>query len=145
MDSSTNVFSHNFQSTINYPFDGRQCYKVRANEILNDLGNKNQSISNELCVQSNPLIYVPNAINVNGFNNTWKPIINMVDFSEVKISIYNRNGELIFSIFNHYDSWSGLNQITGSLAASGIYVYVIELRNAIDQIFTNKGHITVLN
>ena len=145
LDSSNNVFSHNFQSTINYPFDGRQCYKVRANEIINDFGDKNQSISNELCIQSNPLIYAPNAINVKGLNNSWKPIINMVDFSEVKISIYNRNGELIFSMFNHYDSWSGLNQITGSLAASGIYVYVIELRNGTDQIFTKKGHITVLN
>ena len=87
---------------------------------------------------------MPNAINVNGVNNSWKPIINMVDFSDIKISIYNRNGELIFSIYNHYDSWNGLNQITGALASSGIYVYVIELRNTNEQIFTKKGHITVL-
>tara|TARA_B100001287_G_scaffold237831_1_gene210994 strand:+ start:21562 stop:23601 length:2040 start_codon:yes stop_codon:yes gene_type:complete len=144
LDSSESSFFHYFENQIAFPFDGKQCYKVIANETINDFGISSQSMSNELCIQHPPLAYVPNALNINGLNNQWKPIINMIDFSEMKVSIYNRNGELIFYFTDSNGFWDGSIMSSGEIAPNGIYVYLIEIKNNSNQSFIKKGNITLL-
>lgn len=144
-DSSNLSFSHDFEDFISYPFDGKQCYKVLAIENNNDLGVMGQSVSNELCFQHPPLVFIPNAININGLNNNWKPIINMIDFFDYKVMIFNRNGELIYQLNNYDDSWNGTILETGRLAPIGVYIYLIEFKNSSSQSFVKKGHITLVN
>ena len=145
LDSSQTAYSHYFEDQIFFPFDGKQCYKVIANEIINDYGISSQSVSNELCLQHQPLVYAPNALHISGLNNYWKPVINMVDFSNLKVSIFNRNGELIFNFTNPDGFWDGTVLETGNIAPNGVYVFLIEIKNNSDQSFIRKGSITLLN
>ena len=143
---SNNNFSytHDFNNLVNYPFDGKLCYKIIANEASNDLGINGQSISNELCIEHSPIIYVPNAINLKGINNKWKPSVNLIDYSEYKVSIFNRLGQLIFELNNVHEFWDGTILNSGQFAPLGIYVFLIELKNSRGQLITEKGSITLI-
>ena len=77
-------------------FDGRICYQVIAEEFQNSIASNGESRSNIFCIQNEPLVFVPNAISLSGTENYWKPVINMIDFSEYSVSIFNRLGALIF-------------------------------------------------
>ena len=137
-------YSHDFNHLVNYPFDGKLCYKIIANEASNDLGINGQSISNELCIEHSPIVYVPNAINLKGINNKWKPLINLIDYSEYKVSIFNRVGQLIYELNNINEFWDGTILNSGRIAPLGIYVFLIELKNSRGQFITEKGSITLI-
>ena len=57
------------------------------------------------------LFLFPNAISLNGVENYWKPIINMIDFSEYSVSIFNRLGALIFNSDDINEAWYGTTLI----------------------------------
>jgi gliding motility-associated-like protein len=69
----------------------------------------------------------------------------MIDFSELKVSIFNRNGELIFNFTDPNAFWNGTVLETGNIAPNGVYVFLIEIKNNSDQSFIKKGSITLLN
>ena len=135
---------HDFSNLINQSFDGRLCYKVMAYETQNINGTNGVSSSNTFCIQNDPLVFIPNAIDLRGAANYWKPVINMIDFSDYKVSIYNRRGELI-SFFDDINGfWDGKVLNSDVIVPMGVYIYQVEFKNPDGKYFHKKGHITLI-
>ena len=87
---------------------------------------------------------IPNAIDLRGSVNYWKPVINMIDFSDYKVSIYNRHGELISFLDDINQFWDGKVLNSDLTVPMGVYVYQIEFKNPEGKYFHKKGHITLI-
>lgn len=144
LDSFEISHQHDFSDLVNSLFDGRLCYKVMAFESQNSSGVSGVSSSNTHCFQNDPLIFIPNAIDLRGMVNYWKPVINMIDFSDYKVSIFNRYGELIAYLDDINQFWDGRVRNTDILASVGVYIYQIEFKNPAGKYFHRKGHITLI-
>ena len=143
LDSLEFKYFHDFNNLVSFNFDGRICYQVIAEELQNSSGNNGESSSNIFCIQNDPLVFVPNAISLSGIENYWKPIINMIDFSEYSVSIFNRLGVLIFNSDDTNEAWYGTT-LSNNFAPMGVYVYQIEFKNSEGKYFHKKGHITLI-
>ena len=56
------------------------------------------SISNEVCLTLPPVVWIPNALVHNGFNNTWKPSVVFADVTEYRVDVvFSRWGDLIWT------------------------------------------------
>ena len=143
LDSLEFKYFHDFNNLVSSNFDGRICYQVIAEEFQNSSGNNGESSSNIFCIQNEPLVFVPNAISLSGIENYWKPIINMIDFSEYSVSIFNRFGALIFNSDDINEAWYGTT-LSNNYAPMGVYVYQIEFKNSEGKYFHKKGHITLI-
>ena len=89
-------------------------------------------------------VYVPNAFtpNQSWINENFKPI-HKCTFSEYKLQIYNRWGELIFETFDPEEFWDGV--YLGKDVQQGVYVWILfyvdkKTKRAIPQ----RGTITLL-
>ena len=87
---------------------------------------------------------MPNAIYISGINNTWKPVVNLIDFSDYTVSIYNRLNHLVFQSSNKDEAWDGTYFDSNNFVPLGVYIYVIEFRSARGDYKRRQGHITVI-
>jgi gliding motility-associated-like protein len=73
-------------------------------------------------------VYIPTAFspNGNGLNDTWF-IPALSAYTEFRVSVYNRYGELIFQTVNNNKPWDG--KYKGIPQASGAYVYMVDIRD----------------
>ena len=143
LDSLEFKYFHDFNNLVSSNFDGRICYQVIAEEFQNSIASNGESRSNIFCIQNEPLVFVPNAISLSGAENYWKPVINMIDFSEYSVSIFNRLGALIFDSDDINEAWYGTT-LSNNFAPMGVYVYQIEFKNSEGKYFHKKGHITLI-
>ena len=102
------------------------------------------STSNIKCLQNEPIVFIPNALDLNGVVNYWKPIIKMIDFSDYKVSIYNRHGVLIALLDNIDQVWDGSVMNSSNYASMGVYLYQVEFKNPAGKYFHRKGQITLI-
>ena len=143
LDSLEFKYFHDFNNLVTSNFDGRICYQVIAEEFQNSIASNGESRSNIFCIQNEPLVFIPNAISLSGAENYWKPVINMIDFSEYSVSIFNRLGALIFDSYDINEAWYGTT-LSNNFAPMGVYVYQIEFKNSEGKYFHKKGHITLI-
>ena len=61
-----------------------------------------------------------------GSEATWK-IMNIENYPSAIVSIYNRNGFLVYSKMNYQNDWAGTFDQTGDLLPAGSYYYRIEV------------------
>ncbi len=91
-----------------------------------------------------PDIYIPNSFTPNGdgLNDEFK-IVSLKEFSEFKMSIYNRWGELLFESTDKNKGWDGT--FKGKYVPYGVYVYLVTgtIKDTNEQIKRN-GTVTVL-
>ena len=137
-------YLHDFTNFLEPLFDGRICYQISAIENQSSFGSSGISTSNIKCLQNEPIVFIPNALDLNGVANYWKPIIKMIDFSDYKVSIYNRQGELIAFLENIDQVWDGKIINSNNLATMGVYVYLLEFKNPSGKQFHKKGQITLI-
>ena len=123
LDSNELNYVHEIESFVVDPFDGQVCYRVLASENYNSFGTSDESFSNEICVEQDPLVFIPNALIIGGVNNQWKPILNLYDFNSFKVSIYNRLGQLVKELNSQEDYWDGTVMNTNQIAPMGVYVF----------------------
>ena len=123
--------------------DGRFCYRIESRPALNDsiLGLP-LVISNEVCLAYEPLIWIPNAMVYDGFNNEFKPVISFAGMKEYDFEIYSRWGDLVFSTDNPSESWNG--RFGDRAAQEGPYFYTITLRDSRDRSFQYEGTLLLL-
>lgn len=98
--------------------------------------------SAEVQVLFEPIIYVPNAFSPDGdsFNNTFKAIgHNIVVF---KMQIFNRWGELIYTMNSLDDEWDG--SYNGELVLDDVYVWQILYTDLNDKDYEMRGHVVLL-
>ena len=61
-----------------------------------------------------------------GNEATWK-IMNIDNYPGSKVSIFDRNGLLVYKKINYQNNWAGTFQQTGDLLPAGSYYYIIEI------------------
>lgn len=122
--------------------DGEFCYYVEAVEASNSFGLAETSQSNIQCAFQNPLVYIPNAIMINGINDTWKPVMNLLDFSTYNVKIMGRLGHIVFESNNSNSSWDGTYK--GTYVPSGMFIYQVSFYDGKGNFHVKKGHITVV-
>ena len=77
---------------------GDFCYLIEATDALpGPAGSINYAFSNELCLQQEPVVWIPNAILIGGVNNTFQPVVSFADFANYRMEIHNRWGDVLFS------------------------------------------------
>jgi gliding motility-associated-like protein len=99
-------------------------YLVRA---LQDANANIYSWSNEIFFEYTPQLYLPNAFRPEGRNPVFKPVAVNADFSEYRMDVYNRWGELVFSSYEFGQGWDG--RINGSEAPVGVYVCILNYKS----------------
>ena len=54
-------------------------------------------------------------------------IINIENFPNSKVYVYNPNGQLVFSKTGYNNDWSGTYQETGEFLPAGAYYFIVEV------------------
>ena len=63
---------------------------------------------------------------VSGNEATWK-VINIENYPNAKVSIYDRNGLQVYMKINYQNDWAGTFDQTGNLLPAGSYYYRVEV------------------
>jgi gliding motility-associated-like protein len=123
--------------------DGRFCYRISSRPHRNDstLGLP-WVVSNEVCLAYEPLIWIPNAMVYDGYNNQFRPIISFAGLKEYDVDIYSRWGDLVFSTDNPSESWNG--RFGDRAAQEGPYFYTITIRDGKERSFQYEGTVLLL-
>lgn len=137
-------YNDDISNIVGTNIGGEFCYFVKAVESLNSFGIEETSSSNIACAYQDPIVYAPNAIIIGGHNNTWKPIVNLIDYSSYELRIFNRFSEVIFHTTNSNTPWDGRHKKNGKLVQQGVYIYQITFRKADGEFKEVRGHITLM-
>lgn len=122
---------------------GLYCYTVEAVEnIGNGYPIKGLSFSNQICLQINSQIWIPNAFMVNGINNVFKPVVNAVDSDSYLMKIYSRWGDTIFTSEDPNIGWDGRKN--GTLLQEGQYGYFISVKDGRGKLYEQRGSFVML-
>jgi len=122
-------------STTVYP----QLETVYTATVTDENGCKNWA---EVPIIFEPLIFVPNAFTPDGddFNNYFQAIAHNID--EFEMLIFNRWGEMIYTMQNLEDYWDG--SYMGSLVVDDVYVWQIVYTDLKGIAYELRGHVVVL-
>lgn len=121
---------------------GQFCYKVEAFESINSFNLSETATSNTACDNQNPLIYIPNAMIIGGYNDTWKPVANLLDFESYLVRVYTRFGEVIFETSDQNKAWDGTYK--GGDVPLGVYVYQVTFKSGDGSYQDLRGTVTVI-
>ena len=111
-------------------------------ENINNFGISETSFSNRTCVNHNPIVYVPNGLFIGGINNTWKPVVSLIDFSSYDVKVLGRQGHIVFSSTDANQEWDG--NYKGKYVPIDVYVYQLTFVDAEGQFYEYSGHVTVV-
>lgn len=91
-----------------------------------------------------PLIYTPDAFSPNGdgLNDGFRSFSS--GYSEFRLDIYDRWGNLVFRSVDAYEWWDGINENTGDPSPQGTYVWVVKFRSTEGEYIERKGTVTLL-
>lgn len=117
----------------------RQIMRYRIKTIINPSTNL-VSYSNIVEVSQKFKIFFPNAFKPGGINNVFAP--KGLFINKFRMIIYDRSGQEMFVSNNFTEGWDGTYK--GSLAASGTYVYVVELEDFLGEKFNTKGSFVLI-
>lgn len=138
-------FTENIRNSGERNIEGAVKYLVEARENgTNPLGIKGVSRSNEVVVNIETRMYLPNAFtpNKDGRNDYFAPVLDFIP-EEYRMFIYDRTGKILFRSLDPLVGWDGSVNGSGK-AREGVYVYHIEYLsyNGTRQIAT--GNVTLV-
>ncbi|MFM7683240.1 MAG: gliding motility-associated C-terminal domain-containing protein, partial [Bacteroidota bacterium] len=125
--------------------EGKFCYRVKASSVpVNEFPNETfESYSNQVCIDYDPLIWVPNSFVVDGFNRTFFPVISFADTTTYRMIIYSRWGDVIFDTNSYSTPWDG--QMRKDYVHENEYVYHIMIENHQGILHERRGTVLLLN
>lgn len=123
--------------------DGQFCYYISALEGSNPYNLRFASNSNVACVAITPLVYIPTAFTPGGFNPIFKPVVSFTDIKDYRFSIVDRTGRVVYFTNDSEAGWNG-DHSNGEQAATGVFVYVLEIKDGNDQELVFRGNLTLL-
>jgi CHU_C Type IX secretion signal domain len=128
-----------------YQEDGLFFYRVRAIGWDNDLelDTTFKSWSNEIVMLQTPKVFVPNALMINGVNNTFGPVISFSPLTRYEMFVYSKWGDVIFKSEDYNVRWDGRDE-GGDYVPQGVYTYYIRYSKGSDELSSVKGLVTVL-
>ncbi len=120
------------------------CYAVRAleNAPTPSYPRRDTSYSNIQCITADPIVFFPNAIQLNGYNNTFFPKGTFIDTAASSFIIYNRWGQIVFETHNIEKAWDGKEN--GEFVQSDVYLYRATIVGLNGKVLYFDGTITVL-
>lgn len=124
---------------------GQFCYRIQAySEPISYFPNETfSSFSNKKCLDQEPLIWIPNAMMINGENELFYPVISFADTTQYTLNIFSRWGDYVFETNKLSDKWDGkING--GDYVHENAYVYYITVKNGVGVLYERRGTITVL-
>lgn len=109
--------------------------------LANDAPAKKIDIPEEELPEASDL-FIPNAFTPGeATNNVFKPESEK-QISDFEMKIFSRGGMQVFSCKNINQGWNGY--VKGSLAPSGVYVYIITYKDSKNKKHTQKGSLMLL-
>jgi gliding motility-associated-like protein len=142
LNASQLYYEDDVSGFIGTTANGLFCYYVKAVENENTFGFSSESFSNSVCTSMQPIVFVPNALMIGGINDTWLPIVNLLNFDSYHVRIYTRFGEVIFETSDPYQAWDGRHK--GQLVQLGVYVYQITFDTGNGKFEDIRGALTVV-
>ena len=123
--------------------EGNFCYRIMAIEGSgNAFNDPKKAFSNVSCATQEPLIWIPNAIVLDGFNKIFKPVAGFLDFTRYQMKIVNRWGQVIFTSNSLDQGWDGTQN--GKRVLQGVYFYFITFYDGAGNNYIRKGDLYVL-
>jgi hypothetical protein len=134
-----NVLSYQDDVSDFVPNQGKFSYYVQAVEGAgNPYGFAELSNSNIVDVYHGDSIFIPNAFAPRGLNKVFLPITQYVEKTDYKVSIFNRFGQQIWATESDTEGWDGNG------CQEGIYIYVVELKNAYGEYKEYRGTVMLI-
>lgn len=122
---------------------GEFCYLVEAVDANpGPNGGVNYALSNTTCLSVPPVIWVPNAITVEGFNPVFKPVISYANLTTFRMEIYSRWGDVIFATDDIELGWDGT--VNGAIVQEGAYGYTLWVQDGAGAQHVRSGLVNVL-
>jgi len=84
-------------------------------------------------------VFTPNG---DGINDTWQVVSGGNCTKAVEVSVFNRNGALVFHSANYNNAWDGT--FNGKGLPDGTYYWVIRYTYLTSRAVTAKGNVTIL-
>ncbi len=124
---------------------GKFCYFVEAHEKNNPYGIMGVSKSNDICLISEPVFWMPNAFapasNITK-NRYFQPFLSFGGFEDYNLQIFNKLGSLIFESNELKIGWDG--KIQNENAPMGVYPYIIRYSNGNGEVKEITGGVTLV-
>ncbi len=141
-DSTGKYYEHDVAEIT--PPDGTICYFIEAIEGSgNQYGFAEKSYSNVICLEQEPVLYIPNAFVFGGLSENFGPkgiYENMT--AEYNFSIWNRWGEKIFETKTPGQNWDATYK--GRKVPIGVYVYMLDYTSVKGKSINRIGIVTVI-
>ncbi|MFN8309587.1 MAG: gliding motility-associated C-terminal domain-containing protein [Chitinophagales bacterium] len=143
-DQNTGSFKDSLYNFLDQT--GHFCYRIEARYAISlpDAGYTDTllSSSNEVCIDHNPVIYIPNAFVPNGVNSVFKPKIIFGDPGNYTLQIFNRYGGNIFESNDPNVGWDGNDH--GKPVQQGGYAYRIHFTTGDGVEIDRKGIVLLI-
>ena len=123
--------------------DGDFYYRIHAIEKGVDGNEPSISISNELNLPVDAIIWIPNAIVIGGYNDVFKPMVSFALVEEYYLAIFSRWGDLIFESRDLNEGWDG--SMKGEFLPEGTYNYYISVKDGRGRAIDNFGFVMLMN
>lgn len=137
------IFNYQDFTTVSITQD-KICYAIRAieNNSSPPFIRKDTSYSNVQCVTADPIVYFPNAIQINGFNTVFYPKGVFIDYTQSYFQVYDRWGQIIYETNDIRKGWDGT--ANGEFVQSDVYAYRAVIVGLNGKVLNFDGTITVL-
>lgn len=135
----------NYTFNVGAGIDASNCFRVDA---VSETGLISQS--NQVCLQGEPIIFIPNAFSPfdHAVNNDFKPYVvfikSPVDFDDglYQFNIYDKWGGLLFATNDPSKGWDGTYM--NRELPEGVYVYTFRVKGLDDLIRSYSGSVTLV-
>lgn len=125
--------------------NGEHCYRIIAHSFTGDI-----SVSNEVCVHGESILWIPNAFSPNedDLNTLFKPtahfmkIIDNGSYETYEMTIYNRWGQLLFTTKEFNEGWDGTYE--SRACPPETYMYRIRAKGLDNVIYNHTGYVRLM-
>lgn len=122
---------------------GKFCYWVEAVETpTSPSGVDHTASSNVVCLNQEPVIWIPNTFVRGGHNNTFRPVISFADFDTYRMTIFSRWGDVVFDTYNFDEPWNG--SFHDKVAPQGTYTYLITIKDGFGRLIEKRGTVNLI-
>lgn len=115
------------------------CFRVKAFE---NVGEFQESWSNELCFTFTPNVFIPTAFSPNGDNINEEFFTVNSAIKTYRLQIYNRWGELLFETDDPNGRWNGISR--GNKQQMGVYLAVVTFTDFQGKAYEKSATFTLL-
>jgi hypothetical protein len=144
-DNIDNLVSNTQANSIQDYANGAMCYRIVAVENDGNIyGFQDSSQSNDLCLNYQPLAFIPNSFTPEGNNPIFIPVITNVSEKNYSFEIMNRWGNVFFRTDDILEGWDGIVLSSGEKAGNDTYLYFIQFEDQDGVTHKKRGVVSLI-